>query len=159
MPRNLTQAAQRSVLARETSELWVILLTIYDPGWAVPIRLALSRTPFESRGGTFAPAAFRPKLPDQIDGESPTWEIELDGTDQVLLANLKQFNRRPFIWVEEVMASDPDTVQTTTGVQRHTVQSYRNVGGTVTLTIGRENLRNEGFPRGRITPSGFPGGF
>lgn len=159
MPRNLTDAAKRSVLARETAELWVYLLTIHDPGWAVPIRLALSRTLFVSRGGTFAPAAFRPRLPDHIDGETPTWEIELDGTDQTILASLKQFNRRPYIWVEQVMASDPDTVQATTGVMRHTVQTYHNAGGTITLTIGRENLRQEGFPRGRITPSGFPGGF
>lgn len=159
MPRNLTDAAKRSVLARETAELWVYLLTIYDPGWVIPIRLALSRTHFYSRGSLFAAAAFRPRLPDHVDGETPTWEIEVDGTDQTILANLKQFNRRPYIWVEHVMASDPDTVQATTGVVRHTVQSYRNAGGTLTLTIGRENLRQEGFPRGRITPSGFPGGF
>ncbi|MDH3279628.1 MAG: hypothetical protein OEQ18_00685 [Gammaproteobacteria bacterium] len=159
MPRNLTPAAQRSVLARETAETWVILLTIYDPGWAVAIRRVLSRTPFESRGGIFFPAAFRPKLPDQADGESPTWEIEIDNTDQVVLAELKRFNRKPYIWVEEVMASDPDTVQTTTGILRHRIQSYHNIGGTVTCVIGRENLKNEGFPRGRITPSGFPGGF
>lgn len=159
MPGNLTPAAKRSVLARETSELWVYLLTIYDPGWTVPIRLALSRTPFYSRGGLFAPADFRPRLPDHIDGETPTWEIEIDGTDQTVLASLKQFNRRPYVWVETVMASEPDTVQQTTGILRHTVQAYHNAGGTITLTIGRENLRREGFPRGRITPSGFPGGF
>lgn len=159
MPRNLTDAARRSVMARETSELWVYLLTIHDPGWAVPIRLALNRTSFESRGGTFAPAAFRPRLPDHVDGETPTWEIEIDGTDQTVLANLRQFNRKPYIWVEQVMASEPDTVQATSGILRHTVQSYRSSGGTITLTIGRENLRQEGFPRGRITPSGFQGGF
>lgn len=159
MPRNLTPAAQRSVLARETSELWVILLTLYDPGWAVPIRRALHRLPFYSRGGLFSPSLFRPKPPDQIEGESPAWAVEMDNTDETVLSELKRFNRRPYIWLEEVMASDPDTVQTTTGVLRHRVQSYQNVGGVITMHIGRENLQREGFPRGRITPSGFPGGF
>lgn len=159
MPRNLTPAAQRSVMARETAEVWVYLMTLYDPGWTVPIRLAWAREPFYSRGGVFAPAVFHPKLPDHIDGETPTWEIEIDGTDQTVLANLKLYNRRPYVWVEGVMASDPDTVQHTTGIQRHTVQAYHNAGGTIRLTIGRENLRQEGFPRGRITPSSFPGGF
>ena len=156
---SLTPTAQHSLLAHHTGEEWVILLTLYDPGWAVPIRRALRRTHIESRGGLFAPSTYRPKFPDQDEEGNGEWELEIDNTDQTVLAELKQFNRRPYIWLEEILASDPDTVQATTGILRHRVLSYQNVGGTITCTVGRENLQGEGFPRGRITPSNFPGGF
>lgn len=159
MPRNLTLAASQSVLARQTGQMWVALLTIYHPLWPVVIRRALFRSDFESRGGIFAASVFRPKVRDQVQGGGSTWQIEIDNTDQVIQAELKRLNEKPFIWVEEVLASDPHTVQTTTGILRDKIKSFHIRGATLTCIVERENLSDEGYPRGSINPSNFQSGF
>ena len=160
MPRpGLSSAMSQAMLARETSEEIVVLLTISHPNFVTPIRRALRRTALVSRGETYFPQHFAPSFPSQ-DGEGfQNWQIVIDGVAQDILTELRAVSMpKPTCIVEVVRASAPDTVEITTG-SGYEVQEYSWNWSTLTLEIGLPSLSQEGYPGGRIGPNNFPGGF
>ena len=159
MLRSLSPAAIPSLLANATTEEWLLLLTISHPAWPSPIRQVKRRTPLMSRGNLYAEAEFRPVPPAQAEGEFRRWTLTLDNTDLSTLALIRSISHpKPDVVVELVRASEPDTVELSTG-PGYRLFTYTHDFHTIRLEIAMHNLVGEGFPGETFLPSTHPGGF
>lgn len=85
MPRNLSQAGRRNVLATSADEplLAMVEITHADLG-DTPIRVINDTQPLVSRGQTFLACPFDVTLPDDVDGQIPQARLEVDNVGREL---------------------------------------------------------------------------
>jgi len=158
MSRALSSTGEASVLANETSEEWIILLTVSHASFSATQRFARRRTNITSNGDTYNAAFFDLSFPDQTPNQLPRWQIIIDVVDQTVLAELRAVATAPDIQIDVIRAAAPNTIEMTTGAD-YKLRSLSYAGTTVTGEVSLEDLLGEGFPGGRILPSNFPGGF
>ena len=158
MARALSATGEASVLANETTEEWILLLTVNHASFSGPQRFARRRTSIVSNSNTYNAAFFDLSFPDQTPNQLPRWQVTIDVVDQAVLAELRSVSTAPDIQIDVIRAAAPDTIEMTTGTD-YKLRSLAYTGTTVTGEISMEDLLSEGFPGGRILPSNFPGGF
>ena len=157
MSRTLSATGLASMLANETAEEWIILLTISHVSFST-VRLARRSINIVSNGETFNSRYFELTWPDQTPNNIPQWQLSLDIVDQAVLAELRAITTPPTVRIDLIRASSPDTIEMTTG-DDYKLRNMRYISTTMTAEISMEDLLDEGFPSGRILPSNFPGGF
>lgn len=166
MPRNLSNAAKQSIYAQQTSEAWVLLLTITHPSFIEPIRVASDLSDFLpesgvrgvlSRGMEFIFLPFTVDLPAQDDTGVARASIQIDNIDRQIVAAVRRADSAISIKTEIILASDPDNVEIE--IDDFRLEEVTYDAFTVSGEISVEYFDLEPFPARRFTPSDYPGLF
>lgn len=166
MVRELSDNFKKATNAQETTEVYIVLVTISHPSFTEDLRIASD--PFEdlpdagvkgviSRGEEYLFLPFSLNLPAQDDTGVARASITIDNIDRRIVSSIRQATSAVNITIEIVLASDVNTPEITVldfKLERVTYDAL-----TVSGDISVEYYDTEPFPQGRFTPSKWPGIF
>ena len=165
----LSPNAKIAMMAQETMEREICLLTITHPEFDQPIYLSTDATMHlrddeetgapiygtVSRGVEFIYVPISPVLPSSDSETPPAGRFSISNVSQVISPYLLMVNEHyPRITVEVVMASDPDTVNQTWPEFDLTTASIDATNAEVQISMNLTN--SEPAPWMRFTPAHFP---
>jgi hypothetical protein len=157
MPRQLSAAAARAIIARETAEVFLACLTISGPGLPT-LRCVNDTQPLVRASGTFYPYPFEVLLPEDTDAAAPTARLRVDNIDREVTRALDEYSGVPQVTLEIVLASSPDTVEM--GPFEFSILSVDYDAVVITATLGyEEDFLNQAVPAQSYTPTSSPGLF
>jgi hypothetical protein len=159
MPRNLSDAALSSLLAQETSEAYLVLLTITDNN-AVPHRFTSdSVDTYVDPGGAnirYESFPFDIALPQNVENQVSTSTLTITNVDRRLIDEIRGQRLPMNVNIQVVLSSAPDDVlaEFIDFKWRHINYDASTISGTLTL----EDFMSE--PVGILmTARDFPGLF
>ena len=166
MSRNVSEAFKQAVFAQQTSEVFIMLVTISHPSFPDDIRVCSD--PFEllpiagvkgvvSRGDEYIFLPFTVTLPAQDDTGIARANISIDNITRELVQAVRNANSALSITIEVVLSSNVDNPEISVRNFRLDRVTYDAL--TVSGDISVEYSDLEPFPSGRFTPSYFPGLF
>lgn len=149
-----------AVIAQETDEVIIVLLTIDHEDIVEPIRVSSDSVDTVSRGNTFIPFPFEIKLPDSSDGKVSSTSISISNVDRRIVMAIREMTTGsvpPTVLIEIVLASDPDVLEAEFEGFSMTDAKYNKIN--VQASISQESFYHEPFPKDSFTPANFPGLF
>lgn len=99
--------AQAELIARESDDPIVALLTIEHPRWGVPQRMVSDINQVVSRGLTFLPSAFELQVVSDDDGP-PRASLSLPNASREIGTELQKLDSAPECKIEVIALSHPD---------------------------------------------------
>lgn len=164
--RQLSNAARQAVFAQDTSQVFIMLLTITHPNFVEPIRLSSDPTTLLpiagfrgtiSRGNEYIYMPFSVALPSQDDTGIARANISIDNIDRQIVMYIRQADSALSVNLEIVMASSPDVIEVSAPDFRLEKVSYDAL--TVSGDLSLEYYDLEPYSKLRFTPNAFPGMF
>jgi hypothetical protein len=154
--RQLSTAAVSAIMAQETDEAFLPLLTISHADLAEPIRLVANIENISSRGETYIGLPFEIEFPQEDGEQIGAARLRVDNVDRMIVQTLRTIQTPPTVTVEVVLASQPDTVEM--ALTNLTLRDAAYDALAVTGYLRPEDVTEE--PIGEtITPTRFPGLF
>lgn len=144
MPRTLSLAAARAAQAAQTTDAFLVLLTISHPELGTPLRVVSNNAPIVSRGMTFQPYFFDLVLATDDGATAAEVEITLDNVDLALIDMLREADTPPTFKIEVAMASTPSTVEMT--VDQLKLREVTWDVSTIRGKLALEDVMNQAFP-------------
>jgi hypothetical protein len=157
MARVLSAAVLSALMAQDTSEGFVILLTIDHADLAQPIRVCSNQTDLTSNGDVYQAFPFQVNLPSESDDAPPQVTLSIDNVDRQIVTAVRTISSPPTVDMSVVMLSDPDTVEV--GPFTFTLNGVEYDRLTVSGQLGFEQILSQPWPEGTFNPTGFPGLF
>ncbi len=155
MPRSLSATAVSSLNAQESGEVWLVLLTLSNPG-ITTIRVVNNTENIVSRGNTFIAFPFDIELPGE-DATSPAKAVlRIDNVDKQIVEAVRSISTPPAVTLEVVLASQPDTVEI--AFAGMTLRAVEYDADSVRGELIFESIFTEPVSY-NITPNRFPGLF
>lgn len=155
MPRTLSAAAVASLNAQESGEVWLVLLTISNPG-ITTIRVVNNTEDIVSRGNTYQAFPFEIELPGQDPDTPASARLRIDNVDKRIVEAVRSITTPPQVTIEVVLASQPDTVEI--AYSNLTLRSAEYDVDSVRGELTFESIFSEPVTL-TITPNRFPGLF
>lgn len=165
MSRSVSNVLKNAANAANTSEAFLVLLTIEHASLAEPIRVTTDQIDtlssgvkgVISNGVEYVGFPFEIILPDENENTLPRATLRLDNVDRTIVQAVRSITSAPDVTMQVVLASDPDTVEAeiTNFQLRNVTANAQVVEGELTTTQYDE----EPYPAGRFTPNGFGGLF
>ena len=146
-----------SAFGEETDEVWLVLLTIDHRDLASSITVVNNTENVFSRGIQFIACPFDVKLPSSTDERPPQAQLRIDNVSKEIGTALREVSDGVSVKLEVVSAADPETVEAS--FPGFTLRNAAINVGSVTGTLGLDDLRLEPFPAYSFTPGLFPGLF
>lgn len=156
MARTLSSTALSSIHAQETSEVWLVLLTITHSTLAQPIRVVNNNEDITSRGYVYQAFPFDIVLPGQDPDSLPKAILRFDNVERTAIATIRSIESPPNVTIEVILASAPDTVEVS--FPNLTLRNVSYDAVTIEGELFFENLYTEPVTL-QMTPSRFPGLF
>lgn len=165
----LSPSAKLSVMAQETTEREICLLTITHPDFDKTLYLSTDPTVYlfddedtgtpiygtKSRGHDYVYLPITPTLPSADSETPPTASFSISNVSRTIAPYLLLVSEQyPKITVEVVMASDPNTVTQVWPEFEMTTASI--TADTVDVQIGLNSANTEPVPWLRFVPAYFP---
>jgi hypothetical protein len=148
---------KQAVNAQETSEAFLILITIDHDDLATPIRVTSDAVDTTSRSNLFIAFPFDIILPAD-DGETPpAARLTIDNVSREIGQAIRSISTPPSVTIEIVLSSDVDTVEASFPYFELTDVQYDDLTVSGALTI--QNLSSEPYPAESFIPSTHPGLF
>lgn len=158
MPRILSPTATRAILARETEEVFLVLLTIEHPDISPTIRIVNNTEPVTRSDGEYQPYPFEAVLPDDTDNARPQVSLRVDNVDRSVTRKLRDLTGVPKCTLRVILASDPETTEM--GPFDFSVLSAEYDALMISVTLGyEEDFLNQAMPAQTYTPTNSPGIF
>ncbi|MCC6426293.1 MAG: DUF1833 family protein [Phycisphaerales bacterium] len=158
MPRTLPPSITNALLAQETGECLILLVTLEHDDMVDTIRVCSDGKDLYSRGDRYQAFPFDVALPDEIEETVPRVRLRIDAIDQQVIRAVREISGDPIqVKLELIAASDTDTV-----LAGPFTFSLRNVtwdAFTVEGDLTYRDLLTEPFPAPLMTPSRLPGIF
>jgi hypothetical protein len=155
MSRAFTEPAVRSMLSRETDQVYLQLLTIAAEGLEEPIRVTNDTQPVTSRGLEFVVFPFDFILPETGTAQLPEIQLSIANADPTILNSLRSLTSLPELLLEIVLADTPDVVEMSIPGLRLEAADYTADTISGTLTAGHQLQRI--YPGYRFSKTAFPG--
>lgn len=166
MSRPLSNTAKQAIFAQQTSEVFIMLVTISNPSFVDDIRIA--SVAFEdlpdagvkgvlSRGEEYVYLPFNINLPAQDDTGIARANLSIDNISRELVSAVRQATSSLNITIEVVLASNVDNVELS--VRDFKLERVTYDALVISGDISLEYYDLEPFPARRFTPSDFPGLF
>jgi hypothetical protein len=151
----LSEQATRAVLAPETGQVFLHLLTIETSGGAV-LRFTDNTQDVVSRGETFTASAFTVILPEQgSDGPRPC-RLAIDNTDLSIFTTIKLAAGQTIgITVCVIMAGTPDVWER--GPLKYRLRNVRATKETIEGEVYDFYIADRKFPKDTYSPEDFEG--
>jgi hypothetical protein len=147
----------RALFSQETSEVFLVLLTIEHIELVDPIRLCNNNEEVVSRGQTYIAFRFDIQLPTSESESPPKARIKVDNVDRRITESVRIITSPPTITMEVIRASSPNTVELSLPGFTLTNVTYNAL--TVSGDLGMENFLLEPYPGLSFDPGRFPGLF
>ncbi len=157
MSRSPSLAARRALLAPETAEAFLVLLTISHADLPEALRVGSDAVDTISRGMVFTAFPFNLTLPDDVEGQSPEARLTIDNIDRQMVLAVRSLSSAPSIVIEIVRADAPDVIEAQFQDFRLTNVTYDSQVIQGNLSI--EDFTMEPFPAAVFAPGNFPGLF
>lgn len=152
MTRTLSTAVYRALLARESTDGPVLLITI-TTGIGTPVRVCSGGADIVSRGNTFIAYPFN--IAPVTDGDAaPRASLLIGNVDRRITDALDKLTKPPTFKLEAVLFSDPQTVWY--AVDGLKLKTYTADSITVTGELSLERFTSEPWPGVFMTPSFAP---
>lgn len=152
----LSAAAVASLTSENTSEVWIVLLTIDHPSLAAPIRVANDNVDCQSNGFNYIGLPFSIELPGEDAEEPGIATLEIPNVDRDIVAAGRSIVGPATCSIQVVLGSSPDYVE----VSFYGL-SLREMDWDTSIVRGRmrfETIVTEPCTY-TITPERFPGLF
>lgn len=157
MARSISLTAKQAINAPETSEAFLVLLTIDHADIDPPIRVSSDAVDTISRGNTFVAFPFELSLPDDTDDRPPRARLSIDNVDRKIVKAIRSINSAPSVLMEIVRGADPDIVEAAFPDFQMREIAYDALVVEGALTV--EELEGEPYPARIFSPADFPGLF
>ena len=166
MSRPVSDIAKQAIFSSETSEVFVILLTITHAdlqGGA--IRVCSNSVDVVHGNDTYLAYPFELQLPPQSDDRPPVASLRIDNVHRLIVENIRSINSAPTVQMEIVRVEDDNG---TTKVSQDGIEAsfddfrLRNVSYdalTVEGELSLEHFIEEPYPSRVFSPTDFPGMF
>jgi hypothetical protein len=153
----LSLAALVAMWSRESADAIIPLLTITHPEMTDILRFALHATNIVSRRELFLAFPFDLQMPSDSPDRPSQGQLSISNIDRRMTAYLESISSPPLVTIEIIMLSTPDVVEITcAGLELRKIKYNQQA---VTGDLESPRFINEGFPRGIVSPSYFPGAF
>ena len=147
----LSPSVKKTIMAQETDEREICLLTITHPEFDQPVLLSTD----PSRGKEYIYVPITPTLPSSDSETPPAGKFSISNVSQTVAPYLLTINDSyPRITIEVVMASDPDTV-----IQiwpEFDLTSSSIDASTAEVQVSLNSSNTEPIPWLRFVPAYFP---
>ncbi|MFQ5954023.1 MAG: DUF1833 family protein [Kiloniellales bacterium] len=157
MPRSLSATLQAAANAQETTEVFLMLLTIDHADLAAPTRIVNNTKAIISNGNTFTAYPFEISLPDDDPERPPEVTVAIDNVAQDIIQALRQVSSPLSFDLEVVLASDPNTVEI--GPLKLEMTSADWDAGVIRGRLAYPELLDESYPADTYNPALYPGLF
>lgn len=158
MPRTLPANILQALLAPQTGECLILLLTLTHPSLPAPIRVCNDGKDVISGGQRFIAFPFQIPPPDELDETVPRVQLRIDNVDQQIVTAIRTcVGEAPQVTLEVIAASDPDAVLL--GPYRFRLRDARWNATTVEGELVYRDMLTEPWPAPLMTPSRLPGIF
>lgn len=157
MTRSVSVTARRAVYDAETSEAFLILLTLTHADLTEPIRVVNNALDVVSRGETFIAFPFRIDLPSDSDESPPRARLQIDNVDRQIVQAIRTVTGPIAVLMEVVLGGDPDTVEA--AFSDFELREVRWDALVVEGQLSLESFLREPYPAPRFTQKDFPGLF
>lgn len=154
--RALSAAGLAETMSERTSEVWFPVIELDHADWASPLRYARRIQDFDHDGNTYTAASFDVVLPTDVERERPEGTIEVDGTDGVVIAQVRNVTTPVTFTLKILRDSSPDDVEV--GPFEGEVRTI-GYGFTISATYEPEPVLSETYPAKSYDPPNFPGAF
>lgn len=157
MANQLSNQLLAQLFAQESSDPFLVLLTLSHPNFTTPIRLVNNTEEIISRGDVFTPFPFRIRLPADDGEQSRQVRLEIDNVSLELIDEIRSVTTAISVKLEMILASIPDTVQMSLEelqLQNVNYDKYR-----IEALLVLDNFLNVELTSERYNPSNFPGLF
>jgi hypothetical protein len=157
MSRSLSTAAANALTGQETTEVFLILLTISHASLPASIRVVNDNADITSRSNSYIAFPFEINLPADSAENLSRISLKIDNVDRALVDAIRSITTPPTVTIEVILASSPDTVEA--GPFEMTMENAVYDANTVQCNLAFEDVLNEPFPGGRFLPSTWEGLF
>lgn len=154
MSRTLSTLAKQAIYMQETSEVFLLLVTITHATLPVPIRVVNNTQDCVSRGNTFTALPFGFVLPGEREDQIPMSRLWVDNVDREIVQAVRNATgAAPQVLAEIVLASQPDTLEA--AFDGFSLKNALYDALTVSGDLAMEDVLNENYPEGTFTPNLF----
>jgi hypothetical protein len=153
----LSIPARRAIMASETGEVFLLLLTLSHRLLTPPLRFANNTTPITSRSNVYAACPFEVSLPDERDDQvAAQIQLRIDNVNRQIMEGIRQLpiGEPPTAVLELILASSPDVVEQ--AFPDFTLREVEYDALIVSGTLAVEDMLNERYPQYEFTPAWFP---
>ena len=157
MSRNVSAELKQAVYAQETTESFIVLVTLSHPDLETPIRVNSSGQEVISNGDLFVAFPFEVILPDDVDDRPPRARLSIDNVSREIVLAIRTISSAPFVTIQIVMASSPSTIEAEFPDFRLANITYDQLTVEGDLTL--EEFIGEPYPARVFSPADFPGLF
>jgi hypothetical protein len=154
--RDFSAAARENLLATSADEPFLVLLEITHADLAVPVRVVNDTQNLTSNGIEFIGCPFNVTLPDDVAGQMPQAQLEVDniGRDLTQWLEFSRGGQGARCRIIQVMRSDPDTIEFDMTLD---LTNMKITNETVSGSLGFENMLNRTGTIPTFTPQNAPG--
>lgn len=158
MPRTLSSTARQAVYAAQTSEAFLVLLTLDHPDMVTPIRVSSDAVDTVSNGETYTAFPFQIAMPPDTEDAPPRVQLTIDAIDRSIIQAVRGLSGTPITVTQTiVLGSSPDTVEA--GPFEFELREVEYDAFEVTGDLQYADLLNEPYPFETFAPSTTPGAF
>lgn len=154
--RNFSAAARENLLATSADEPFLVLLEITHADLAVPVRVVNDTQNMTSNGIEYIGCPFNVTLPDDVAGQMPQAQLEVDniGRDLTQWLEYSRGGQGARCRIMQVMRSDPDAIEFDMTLD---LTNMKITNETVSGSLGFENMLNRTGTIPTFTPKNAPG--
>ena len=154
--RNFSAAARENLLATSADEPFLVLLEITHADLAVPIRVVNDTQNITLNGIEYIGCPFNVTLPDDVAGQMPQAQLEVDniGRDLTQWLEFSRGGQGARCRIMQVMRSDPNTIEFDMTLD---LTNMKITNETVSGSLGFENILNRTGTIPTFTPQNAPG--
>lgn len=156
MSRTLSANAVLELLAQQSSEAFLMLLTLTHPQ-ITTLRVVNNTQDVTSNGNVFTAFPFKFALPADLADEMPSLQLVISNVDRRLIDELRTISDPISIQLDIIAASSPNVIEV--GPFNFDLIHARYNKDTITGTVSTEPILQEPFPADTFNPRDFPGLF
>lgn len=155
--RTLSSTFLSAVMANNTDEAFLLLITISHESLDDPIRVAANGENIVSRGWTYVGLPVEAELPGDEDDTPPVAVIKIDNINQDIVKKARSIRTKAEVSLEVVLASDPDVVEVELPTFNLVKVDYDSFWVSGQLQV--DDLASEPYPYATFSPANFRGIF
>jgi len=158
MSRSVSLTTRQAVYAKETDEVFIILLKIEHDELDAPIQLSSdSVNTIRSGEDPYLAFPFDLSLPIDSPDKMPEATITIDNISREMVSEIRSISTAPTCTIMVVRASDPDTIEALWSSFEIKDIKYNSL--VIQGTLSLENFLQEPYPADVFGPADFPGLF
>lgn len=152
----MTPAAVAALLAQNSDEVWLVLLTISHPQMST-VRVVNNTESIVSRGDAYEAFPFEIALPSDVADRLSAVQLRISNVDRRFVEAVRSLPTMPRVKLEVIAASRPDDVEV--GPFEFEMSTANYDVDRIEATLTYEPVMHLAFPVGTFNPQQFPGLF